>query len=548
MKTYGELSFDGKQWVISALLPHVRAKLKSIFPKIGVTRQPPYSFNDTLMNCADLLWFTQRYPLEITLADARKLKRRANKKTKLDNEIDELRMPTSFPDVDYKLKNGYQFRPHQARNIKLHHIVKGLLVADKVGLGKTLSALGTLAYEENTPTAIVVEPHLQGQWADKAHEFTHFEVHLIKGTRIYELPPAHIYIFRYSQLAGWADFFSTGYFKSVVYDEIQNLRTGTESNKGAAAKILSDNAHSRMGLSATPIYGYGVEVFNIYQFLNADLLGDLPSFIREWCSDGRVVNDATALGTYLLETNTFTRYTVQYAEDNVNSYVEEMPYDSDAVKSAEDLAVKLAMKTLEGSFVERGAAAREFDLKLRQMTGLAKAKYVAQLVKMIVSSGEKVLLAGWHRAVYEIWQEELRDLNLVMYTGTESQKQKRDAVDSFINGDADVFVLSLKSGAGLDGLQKVCSTVVIGELDYSKSSMEQIIGRLDRAGQQSQVTAIYAVADYGSDPVMRDLIGLKASQSKGIVEPNAGPEFVGSDPDRIKRMARNYLESKGVSY
>lgn len=546
MKTYGELSFDGEQWVISALLPHVRAKLKSIFPKIGITRQPPYSFNNTLMNCADLLWFTQRYPVEISISDARKLKRGANKKAKLDNEIDELRMPTSFPDVDYRLKGGHEFRPHQARNIKLHHIVKGLLVADKVGLGKTLSALGTLSYSENTPTAIVVEPHLQSQWADKAHEFTHFKVHLISGTRIYDLPPAHIYLFRYSQLAGWADFFSTGFFKSVVYDEIQNLRTGTESNKGSAAKILSDNAHSRLGLSATPIYGYGVEVYNIYQFINADLLGDLPSFIREWCPDGKVVNDATALGTYLLETNTFTRYTVQYAEDNVNSYVEEMPYDSDAVKSAEELAVKLAMKTLEGSFVERGAAAREFDLKLRQMTGLAKAKYVAQLVKMVVSSGEKVVLAGWHRAVYEIWQQELKDLNIAMYTGSESQKQKRDAVDSFINGDANVFVLSLKSGAGLDGLQKVCSTVVIGELDYSKSSMEQIIGRLDRAGQEQQVTAIYAVADYGSDPVMRDLIGLKASQSKGIIEPNAGPEFVGSDPDRIKRMARNYLESKGI--
>lgn len=548
MKNYGSLKFDGEFWVIETLQPHVRAKLKAIFPKIGVTRQPPYSFNNTLINCADLNWFCQRYPLEISTGDMRLLSRQSKKKVKLDGEIEVLRMPTSFPPVSYELKNGYSFRPHQARNINLHAIVKGLLVADKVGLGKTLSALGTFAYTENIPGAIVVEPHLQAQWAQKADEFTHFDVHVIKGTRIYELPPAHIYIFRYSQLAGWSDFFDTGFFKSVVFDEIQNLRTGTESNKGSAAKILADHARARMGLSATPIYGYGVEIHNIYQFVSPDTLGDLSSFVREWCPDGRVVQDASALGSYLLETNTFTRHAVQYKENNVNSYVEQMPYDSDAVKTAEELAVKLAMKTLEGSFLERGAAAREFDLKLRQMTGIAKAKSVAQLVKMIVSSGEKVLLAGWHRAVYEIWEEQLSGVDVVMYTGSESQKKKQNSVDRFINGDACVFILSLKSGAGLDGLQNVCSNVVFGELDYSKSSMEQIIGRLDRAGQESQVTAIYAVAEYGSDPVMRDLIGLKASQARGIVEPGAGAELVGSDPDRIKRMARKYLEAKGVSY
>ena len=45
----------------------------------------------------------------------------------------------------------------------------------------------------------------------------------------------------------------------------------------------------------------------------------------------------------------------------------------------------------------------------------------------LVEAGEPVLLGGWHREVYRIWNEALADLNPLMFTGSESQPAKARA-------------------------------------------------------------------------------------------------------------------------
>ncbi|MDI7181059.1 hypothetical protein QMO16_29155, partial [Klebsiella pneumoniae] len=67
---------------------------------------------------------------------------------------------------------------------------------------------------------------------------------------------------------------------------------------------------------------------------------------------------------------------------------------------------------------EKMRAAGEFDQLVRQATGVAKAPYVAEFVRLLLESGQQVLLFGWHREVYSIWREKLADYNPVMYTGT----------------------------------------------------------------------------------------------------------------------------------
>jgi CO dehydrogenase/acetyl-CoA synthase gamma subunit (corrinoid Fe-S protein) len=80
---------------------------------------------------------------------------------------------------------------------------------------------------------------------------------------------------------------------------------------------------------------------------------------------------------------------------------------------------------LSGSFTERGQAARELDIQARRITGLAKARYVAAYVRILIKSGTPVLLAGWHRDVYDVWLDELAEFNPVMYTGSETSTGAR---------------------------------------------------------------------------------------------------------------------------
>ena len=89
------------------------------------------------------------------------------------------------------------------------------------------------------------------------------------------------------------------------------------------------------------------------------------------------------------------------------------------------LLVNWRSRPLTGSFTERGNAARDLDLMVRQATGIAKARAVADVVRILVEGGEPVFaIFGWHRAVYDIWLERLADLNPAMYTGSESRQQK----------------------------------------------------------------------------------------------------------------------------
>jgi hypothetical protein len=191
--------------------------------------------------------------------------------------------------------------------------------------------------------------------------------------------------------------------------------------------------------------------------------------------------------------------------------------------------------------MQRGQAARELDMMARHATGVAKAAGVAALIRILVESGLKVLAAGWHRDVYDAWMVALADLKPMLYTGSESPAAKRKTKSAFISGECPLIFMSLRSGAGVDGLQGVCHTAVIGEFDWSPQVHKQFIGRLRRPGQTEQVDAIYAHTNGGSDPVLVEMLGLKASQSAGIVDPYRPQPANVTDDSRMRRLAAQFL-------
>ena len=182
---------------------------------------------------------------------------------------------------------------------------------------------------------------------------------------------------------------------------------------------------------------------------------------------------------------------------------------------------------------------------MRQATGVAKAKSVALFARLMVEAGEKVIIWGWHREVYDIWLSELSDLRPAMYTGSETSGRKEAEKERFVSGDTDILIMSLRSGAGVDGLQHVCSTGIFGELDWSPGIHGQCIWRIDREGQTKPVTAFFLVTDDGSDPPMMDVLGLKASEAHFIVDPYEGVQVSDNDVTHLRRLVERYLEDKG---
>ncbi len=558
MRTFGNLYFNKKTngWEIKNAEPHVCIKLKAIFTQIPTGGSQPFFFNNLPETCHELLWFTERYPLSIKKDDLIKLQ--SSKKVHIDkiNELESIMLP-SYKPRKVKLKKPYKGRKYQLQFLDIFMKCMRMLNADEVGLGKTFEGILVMLKPETLPCLVTVQTHLPLQWKEKIEQFTDLKIHIIKGTKPYDLPKADVYITKYSLLAGWVNVFEQGIFNSAIFDEIQELRHN-DTGKYNSAQTLCRNVDYVLGLTASPIYNYAIEIYNIMDAIKEGCLGNRNDFMREWLQGygSKKCKDPQALGAYLRENFLMIRRDRKEVGRELpprNVIVQTVPYDQEEVEKADEIARKLAMKVMHGSFTERGQASRELDMLARQSTGIAKARGVADYVKILLDNNIPVILSGWHRDVYTIWLEQLKEYNPVMYTGSEIPSQKEKSKNAFINGETNLFIISLRSGIGIEGLQKRRPFVVHGELDWSPQIHNQVAGRADREDEDQQmqdtidtkegVTEIFLITDAGSDPLIVELLGLKKSQSHGIMNPfDTNIEEKYSDDTRIKLLAKMYLD------
>jgi hypothetical protein len=472
---------EGNCWLITTQ-PHIALRLKRVFPKISPKEQGILRLADTPENARDLEWFIDRYPHDCPTIHY--LRTRAKKHKEQEALVAQLlkKQPDNRPRIERKMA-----KPPREYQVQLAEMVKasgGLLCADDLGLGKSISGITAGVDPDLQPFLVVCMPHLCLQWRDFVREFApHLKTHIIHHGTPYnfkdkwgDLPD--VLICSYSKLCKWAETLAA-VVKYVIWDEVQELRH-EDTQKYAAARVIADATPYRLGLSATPIYNYGIEMFNVMRCIRPDALGSRDEFVTEWCA-GESVREPRAFGEYLRRSGLMLRRTraeVGRELPKCTTIVQPIECDEKYLESGlagcDDLA-NLILRKGESFRGQKMQAAAEFDMRMRQATGIAKAPYAAEFVRMLVEGGQKVVLCGWHRAVYAIWLERLKDLNPVLYTGSESPNQKNATKERFVNGDAMVLLLSLRSGAGLDGLQYACSTIVKGELDWSPGVHDQCL-------------------------------------------------------------------------
>lgn len=559
-RLYGTLALDRprRRWVLDTGEPHVAIRLKSNFPKIPKGSSTPFDLPHDDVHSAELAWFMGLYPMRMSAADRRELEEGGDRRRDEVAEAGRITSPEWRPSAPIQTRPGTAIRTYQEQAVALVALTRSLLLGDDVGLGKTYAAIGLALRGDTLPMALVVLGNLQAQWVAKFAEMCDLECHVVTTTRAYELPDVPVVVFRYSNVRGWADVFATGRFRTAVWDEVHELRTGAGTDKGRACMALARNTHYQLGLSATPIFNYGAEIYEVLRFLPGGrpghVLGRHDDFLREWCAGSKLVRDPEALGSHLRDANVMLRRTkgdVGQEMDRVTTIVVDVPYDEAEERRVEDLARELALRSLTGAYVERGRSARELDLLLREVTGASKARGVARFVRMLLESGDparRVLVSGWHRRFYDVVRRELADVPTCMYTGSETVAAKRRSLAAFASGEARVMLISNRSGAGLDGIQTHCSDLVVGELDWSGEVHKQLVGRLDREGQTLPVSAYYAITDGGSDPSMVEVLGLKASQAQGIVDLGRLPRSTQTDEGRLGRLARDWLARRGVEW
>lgn len=482
-RTYGQITLDSGSWRIKAE-PHVMMKLKAIFGKVArFDLGDGVMLSNTPENAYDLLWFLQHYPLDVP--DLQVLKDGAAAHRESVRRCEALLAGDYTPRIFTLAKPA---RDYQARAAEILLERKGLIIGDDLGLGKSMISIAAMTDPRALPALVVTLPNLPRQWERYVHEFApDLTTHILKKAHPYELPRINgrtpdVLICNYHKLAGWANVLSR-YVRFVTFDENQELRR-TESLKYQAATKIAQACTFRCGLSATPVMNYGGEFWNVSEVICPGALGNRDEFLREWCVDHGAqhrLKDPRAFGSHLRESFIMLRRTRKEVGRELPPVIRichTIDSDTRELHKIKDTAGELAriiLGNIASTREQRFTAGGQFDMLVRQATGIAKAPFVADFVRMIVDSGEPVILAGWHRSVYDIWESRLKDLHPVYYTGTESTAAKERSVEAFLSGRSKVMLMSLRAGVGLEGLQQVCSTVVFGELDWSPGIHDQCL-------------------------------------------------------------------------
>lgn len=581
---------QGKKWRVSGP-PHVMMQLKRVFAAADKAAIGAIELSDTPEVCRDLVWFSHRHRLDIR--PRARCVVQAAKQQEIEALVAQMERPDYVaPDVQLALP----LRNYQGVSAELAFITRAILNADEVGLGKTACGIGLLARRECLPAVVVTMTHLPGQWRRELKRFApELTVHIAeagkppkdicqgpwdrKTRRWTRVPFPDVIVLNYHKLSGWVDWLAqNGFCTTLVFDEVQELRH-RDTEKWRAARNLREHVTFCKGLSATPIHNYGGEMKAVMDIIKPGVLGTDEEFARAWCGKGDdgsgklIVTDPDALGAHLRSIGVMLRRTREEVGRElppIQRILQTIDVGGEELAKVSDQVAELARILLgQGSGIQKMRAATEIDWRLRQATGIEKAPAVAHWVRMLVAQGEKVLLYGWHHAVYKIWRDLLSDprqgdLKPAFFTGEENTREKEIARARFIGGaelerwkkydhtleETDVLIMSLRAGAGLDGLQNVCRVVVKGELDWSPSVHHQAEGRVHRDGQGNSVVVYYLVTEDGSDPYVQEVLGLKTVQSNGILNPGSGakdPEQRQLDPDHVRKMARAYLQKVGAA-
>lgn len=592
MRTYGEIKYvppneHAKFGLFGLHLEaQVSLRFKRIFERVDKTPAQWLKLVATPENARELEWFFQRYPVEMSPNVAHKIDELARGYDRRIALISTMLAPDyAAPTVELALPA----REYQLLPAEMCMQTGSLLLLDEVGLGKTVQSIVLMAKPGTLPAIVVtVTGSMPAQFEREIHRFAPaLKTHILTraepfhdgkesepqclAARMAGIPPRlpgrskakrydpnwtfempDVVILPYSKLTGWAEWLVENIRpKTVVYDEVQEARHGDSTLRGRSMQYLAQKTEYRMGLSATPIHNGGVEIHAVMETLAPGVLGDYSEWYREWCKDQMIV-DSKAFGMYLRERGlALSRTKADVGRELPPVTISEQfcecdPAVIDAMKK-DSRAVELA-KFVLSKRRESFQASGQFDMFMRQQTGIAKAPYVAAFVNMLLESGEPVVLFGWHHAVYGIWRELLKEHNPVFYTGKETDKQKLEAVDAFRTGKTKLFIISLRSGRGIDGLQySGCSNVVFGELDWSPAVHEQGLGRVARDGIDRSVTGWFMVSDEGSDPNMAEVLGVKRGQLEGIRDPEGNLVLAKLDPDAIKKLAHDFLRKHGFS-
>lgn len=311
-------------------------------------------------------------------------------------------------------------------------------------------------------------------------------------------------------------------FSLVIADEIHFLKN-RKSIRSKSFKKLIHKVPSVIGLTGTLIMNRPAELLNILMLIERikEIAPDDQYhhyFFERYCNMKETNFGMDISGaSNIKELNRLLKECC-YFQVSKRDALKELPPISENVVECE-ITNKRAYKKAKGDllqFIEdkfkdeekvEKAARAEFLVKLstlKQLSLEGKEKFIKKWVEewMEANEEEKLLVFASQSTILTKIAGEFKEGLLI--TGSTTTKKRDEILQKFaLEKNKRVLFANIGClGTGVDGLQKVCSNMAILELPPRPSDLVQVIGRLERSGQENPVTIQYLLS---METIDRDL-------------------------------------------
>ena len=456
----------------------------------------------------------------------------------------------TLPPIKHKLKRakaGEQFRGKLMNFQKegLDFLLKSsgnALLADEMGLGKTVQTLSYVSTEKQTFPVLIVAPLVTlKNWEREIEKFLKRKsrngrivesespsVTLIRTGKSKELPQSDMYVINYELLLKRSEDIEKLGIRTIVCDEVHNLRSKTTQKYKAVKKLAAlPTVNYRIGLSGTPIYNRGSEIWPIIDILKPGLLGSFKEFCEYFCyvnDKGKAIvleNKRASLrnelqkhvmlrrkkSDVLKELKDKVRYKEVIASDT-EFYLEELDKIWKKLESEQ--------KEAQTEFSKSASYHRAIQSE-RQIAGVAKLPHVINFVKNIMEIEESVVVFCHHKVIHKLLHESLQEFSPVSIIGGQSDDTRQDQIDKFQKGESKLMIAGIRAGNVGINLTRA-KYVIFAELDWSPAIHRQAEDRLHRIGQKNTVFAYYLIGNGTLDDHVASILVDKSYEIDAIMD------------------------------
>lgn len=194
------------------------------------------------------------------------------------------------------IKDEVVYYRHQIDGIRYLATLKNFLLADDMGLGKSLQALTVFAtdvYRDWARTCIVVCPlTLVGNWEDEISKFTRIPYMKLRGTpkeridiltEFAAIPGFKILIVNYEGVKANLTTLNALKFDVAIFDEAHYIKNPKSSRTKACQALLSKRSFL---LTGTPMLNHVNELWTLLNRIDPAFYPDYYKFVNRYCVFG----------------------------------------------------------------------------------------------------------------------------------------------------------------------------------------------------------------------------------------------------------------------